>query len=194
MHYHPLAVFLPANDNLPHPLCPPNPLPLSVMTSPTHHALPSWTQYPALLSEFIVHFLCEQLGVYPRGRKCTSEVFPTVPGACSVLGYTMKLWRILSLRLLSGSSEMTPRLRPSGQAVFRSQLHPAKASVGMGFLNILEGPHTFVSKLQRALLLPTSSPPRLAEPSMRGGGGKNEGVREEGLARVQAPAPQGGRE
>lgn len=61
----------------------------------------------------------------------------------------------------------------------------------MGFLNLLEGPHSFAPELQRqrggggeeALFLPTSSPPKPAEPLALGGGGVNGG----GLARVQAP-------
>ena len=48
----------------------------------------------------------------------------------------------------------------------------------MGFLNLLEGPHSFAPELQRqrggggeeALFLPTSSPPKPAEPLGLGGG------------------------
>lgn len=78
--------------------------------------------------------------------------FPTVPGACSVLGYMMKLWRILSLTTTSPDPEAAVRLLQAGaqtQTCLQGTAPPVKASVGMGFLSILEGPHTFVSKLQR---------------------------------------------
>lgn len=104
--------------------------------------------------------------------------FPTVPGARSVLGYVMKLWRIRSLtttspdpELLSGSSKVAPRPRPSSQAVFRGQLHPVKVSVGMGFLSILEGPHTFVSKLQRRPPPSHFLPTQACRAQHRGSGG-----------------------
>lgn len=68
---------------------------------------------------------------------------------------------------------------PQARLLSGGQLHQVPASVGMGLPNILEGPHSFVSQLQKwgwgdggaeetgereAVLLPTSSPPRPSEP------------------------------
>ena len=71
-------------------------------------------------------------------------------------------------RRLSGPDH--PARLPAGR-----QFHLGHASVGMGFLNILEGPHSFAPELQRqggrAPLLPSSSPPRPAKPRALGSQG-----------------------
>lgn len=85
---------------------------------------------------------------------------------------------------------MAPGPKPSGQAALRGSAPPGPSLCGNGLLNILEGPHSFVSQLQRwggppPHVLPRSSPPRPTEPcacGLRGGGS------------ARMPAPGGGRD
>lgn len=64
---------------------------------------------------------------------------------------------VRTLWLLSGTSKAAPRPRPLARLLSGSPLPLVRASVRMGFLNTLEGPHSFIPKLQRQMGKPSSS-------------------------------------